>query len=100
MNTNVWVPLEKLQDMDPIWAGTTVRLYGVGLHVTDKSEDYYDYLVSYIYDNNEYLQLTNLSPGKAGNIICVIQMDQPHYYARAGNLKERIGIENTYVRMP
>ncbi|OAB45253.1 hypothetical protein [Paenibacillus glacialis] len=97
MKTDGWIPLEELNDSQYIWAGTKVRLYGVGLNVKDKAEDYYDYLLSYIYDNNEYLQLTNLSHGEAGNIICVIKKDQPNQYSLGRTLKEMMGIKDTYV---
>ncbi len=97
METEAWIPLIDIEDDGKIWAGTKVRLYNVGLNVKDKSLDYFDYLVSYIYDNNDYLQLTNLSQGEAGNIICVIKKDSPNHYALGKSLKEMMGLENTYL---
>ncbi|MGM1047780.1 hypothetical protein SAMN05661091_2930 [Paenibacillus uliginis N3/975] len=97
METDVWIPLINIEDDRKIWVGTKVRLYNVGLNVKDKSLDYYDYLVSNIYDNNDYLQLTNLSKGEAGNIICVIKKDSLHHYALGKSLKEMMESENTYV---
>ena len=41
----------------------------MGLNVEDRNDDYYKYLVSYIYKNTEFLQLTNLSPGEAENVL-------------------------------
>jgi len=92
-----WIPLESIDDNQKIWVGTKVRLFGIGLKVEDKSDDYNDYLVSYIYDNNEFLQLTNLSQGEAGNIICVIIMDKPNHYSLGKTLKEILGVQNTFV---
>jgi hypothetical protein len=89
--------MEKINDRDEIWVGTKIRLYNVGLNVKDKKDDYYDYLVSYIYDNNEYLQLTNLSQGEAGNIICVLQKELPNNYALGRTLKYMVGLEDSYV---
>ncbi|MFC4776104.1 hypothetical protein ACFO9Q_04905 [Paenibacillus sp. GCM10023252] len=97
MIENGWIFLEELDDNYKIWAGTRVRLFGVGLNVKEKSEDYYEYLVSYIYDNNEYLQLTNLSRGEAGNIICVISKDIPNHYSLGKNLKKMLDTSMTYV---
>ena len=34
-----------------------VRLYGVGLNVEDKADDYLEYIVSFIYGNDEFMQL-------------------------------------------
>ncbi|WP_440118983.1 hypothetical protein [Paenibacillus sp. QZ-Y1] len=52
--TDEWILLEQINDEELIWAGTKVRVYGLGLNVSDQAEDYNDYLVSYIYDNQEY----------------------------------------------
>ncbi|GLX66873.1 hypothetical protein [Paenibacillus glycanilyticus] len=97
MERSDWIPLRNINDDKKIWAGTKVRLYNVGLNVIDKADDYYDYLVSFIYDNVEYLQLTNLSQGEAGNIICVIKKDTPNHYALGKTLKEMMGLEYTFV---
>jgi hypothetical protein len=94
-----WIPVANIEDDSKIWAGTRVRLFNAGLMVKDKQTDYYDYLVSYIYANDDYLQLTNLSKGEAGNIICVIQKDKPNHYALGKTLKDMIGTENSYVLM-
>ena len=92
-----WIPLKNIKNGEKVWVGTKVRLYNVGLNVENKQDDYYDYLVSFIYGNNEYLQLTNLSQGEAGNIICVLQKDLPNHYATAKTLKHMIGLENSFV---
>ncbi|MCM3629791.1 hypothetical protein M3194_20845 [Paenibacillus glycanilyticus] len=97
MQTNVWIPISNISDAEKIWSGTRIRLFNVGLNVTNKENDYYDYLVSYIYDNDDLLQLTNLSQGKAGNILCVIPKDKPNHYSMGKSLKEMVGLENTYV---
>jgi len=92
-----WLPLANLNDDTKIWAGTKVRIYNVGLNVSNKSDDYYDYLVSFIYGNNDFLQLTCLSQGEAGNIICVIKKDSPNHFATGKELKRMIGMDNTWV---
>jgi len=97
METSKWIPVRNISDDEKIWAGTKVRLYNVGLKVKDKTDDYYEYLVSYIFDNNDYLQLTNLSRGKAGNILCVLKKDRPNHYSLGKTLKDMIGLDNTFV---
>lgn len=97
MQTKGWKHLINISNDEKIWVGTKIRLFNVGLNVTDKEHNYYDYLISYIYDNNDFLQLTNLSQGEAGNILCVIPIDKPNHYSLGKSLKEMVGLENTYV---
>lgn len=92
-----WKHLINISNDEKIWVGTKIRFFNIGLNVTDKEHDYYDYLISYIYDNNDFLQLTNLSQGEAGNILCVIPKDKPNHYSLGKSLKEMVGLENTYV---
>ena len=88
-----WIPLSKLDDNIKIWAGARIRLYGIN----DNAEDYYEYLVSFIYANSEYLQLVCLSQGEAGNIICVLKKDLPNHYALGKELKHMMGLANTFI---
>ncbi|MEI5906633.1 hypothetical protein WAK64_06130 [Bacillus spongiae] len=90
--------LNDVNDDEKIWAGARVRLYNVGMNLVAKENDYYEYIVSYIYDNNKYLQLTNLTTGKGGNIICVIEKEFPNHYALGKTLKYMMGLENTYFK--
>ena len=92
-----WIPMSELNDNEIIWSGRRVRLYNVGLNVTDSADDFYEYFVSEIYGNNEYFQLTCLSQGKAGNIICVIKKELPDHYALGKELKRMMGVDNTFV---
>jgi len=88
-----WIPLSEIDDNIKIWAGSRIRLYGIN----DNAEDYYEYLVSFIYANSEYLQLVCLSQGEAGNIICVLKKDLPNAYALGKELKYMMGITNTFI---
>lgn len=97
MEGDKWIPLVNIKDEEKIWAGTKVKVYNVGLNVMERKDDYYVYLVSYIFGNGDYLQLTNLSQGEAGNIVCVIKKDTPNHYALGKTLKYMIGLENTFV---
>ena len=94
-----WIPVPKISDEKIIWAGMKVRLYGVGLNVEDKTDDYLEYIVSFIYGNDEFMQLTCLSQGEAGNILCVIKKDSPNHFARGKQLKRMMGMENTFVML-
>lgn len=92
-----WMPLAQLEDTQIVWAGARVRLYDVGLNVASRAEDYYEYLVSYLYGNEAFLQLTNLSDGEAGNVLCVVEKDAPHHYCLGKSLKSAVGTERTFV---
>lgn len=73
MDNLKWISLNNIHDHEKIWAGARVRLYNVRMNNVDKENGFYEYIISYIYDNHHYLQLTNLTTGGAGNIICVIE---------------------------
>jgi len=88
-----WIPLSEIDDNIKIWAGYRIRLYGIN----DNTDDYYEYLVSFVYDNNEYLQLVCLSQGEAGNIICVLKKDLPNAHALGKELKHMMGLTNTFI---
>ena len=94
-----WIPVSDLQDDSKIWAGNRVRIFNVGLNVINKSEDYFEYIVSFIYGDNQFLQLTCLSQGEGGNTVCVLKKDLPNHYATGRELKSKIGIENTFVNL-
>lgn len=81
-----WIPIREVSDDNQIWSGTIVRVVGVNNYETE----FYDYIVSNIYDNNKYLQLTCLSRGEAGNIICVLQKEPGTNYALGKELKRML----------
>jgi|SRR5699024_8181076 len=78
-----WIPIKEISDDSQIWSGTKVRVFGVNNY----EKEFYDYIVSNIYDNNEYFQLTCLSRGEAGNIICVLQKEPRSNYVLGKELK-------------
>lgn len=83
MSKDRWLPIKEISDDTPIWSGTIVRVYGVNNH----EKYYYDYIVSFIYDNADYLQLTCLTQGEGGNIICVLQTEPNTNYSLGKELK-------------
>ena len=94
-----WIPISELRDDEKIWAGNRIRLYNVGLTIKDKTDDFYEYLVSFVYGNEQVLQLTCLSQGEAGNIICVINKDIPNHYALGAELKRMMDMDNTFINL-
>lgn len=80
MTTEVWIPIDEIQDQEPIWAGAKIRIY-------QEQEHPMEYLLSYIYGNSNELQLTCLTSGESGNIGGVIAKDLPNHYVLAQTLK-------------
>lgn len=97
MQTEKWISINEIADGQKVCAGMIVRLYNVGLNVPNRTEDYYDYLISYVFANDQYLQLVNLSLGEAGNILCILEKELPHYHALGKTLKHMVGVEDTYL---
>lgn len=98
MSTDKWIPIHELDDNAKIWAGTLVRIDNL-MFSPDETTYCYDDLVSFIYDNAEYLQLTCLTQGEAGNIMCVLKKDLPNHYALGSELKRMVGFESASVRL-
>ncbi|MDM5278194.1 hypothetical protein QUF95_12410 [Paenibacillus silvae] len=97
MTSNIWIPIDHIQDQEPIWAGTRIRMFefspnGVEQNEqkqnkAERSEQYMEYLLSYIHGNSDELQLTCLTQGEAGNIGAVVSKDLPNHYTLAQTLK-------------
>lgn len=95
MLKNDWIPVREISDETQIWSGTIVRVFGVN----NSEKEFYDYIVSFIYDNNDYLQLTCLSQGEGGNIICVLQTEPSSNYSLGRELKRMMddGTDSVFV---
>lgn len=95
MLKNDWIPVREISEETQIWSGTIVRVFGVN----NSEKEFYDYIVSFIYDNNDYLQLTCLSQGEGGNIICVLQTEPSSNYSLGRELKRMMddGTDSVFV---
>jgi len=67
--------------------------------VNNCKEDFYDYIVSFIYDNTDYLQLTCLTQGEGGNILCVLKTEPNSNYSLGRELKRMMddGTNSVFV---
>lgn len=93
MHQEKWVPLKDIADDEKIWSGTIARIYdGIS-----RQDHFYDYMVTFIYDNTEYLQLSCLSQGEGGNIICVLKREPGRNYSTGKELKRMLGSEGHSV---
>ncbi|MCY7580440.1 hypothetical protein [Bacillus altitudinis] len=84
---NDWISVQEVENDTQIWAGTVVRVFTEELNKDNLEGNFYDYIVSFIYDNNEYLQLTCLTQGEGGNIVCVLQTEPDSNYSLGKELK-------------
>ncbi|WP_322536081.1 hypothetical protein [Bacillus altitudinis] len=97
---NGWITVQEVEDDTQIWAGTVVRVFTEELNKDNLEGNFYDYIVSFIYDNNEYLQLTCLTQGEGGNIVCVLQTEPNSNYSLGKELKRMMddGTNSVFVK--
>jgi hypothetical protein len=90
-----WIPIREVSDDTKIWSGNIVRVY----RVNNCKEQFYDYIVSSIYDNSDYLQLTCLAQGEVGNIVCVLETKANTNYSLGKELKRMMddGTNSVFV---
>ncbi len=74
-----WFDLSDIKDDHLIWSGTLIRVY-----LDSNPQKYYDYIISEIFNNQDYFQLTCISSGKAGYILCVLKIESSHQKAATG----------------
>ncbi|NMD72721.1 hypothetical protein HHO41_21065 [Bacillus sp. DNRA2] len=94
-----WISVKEIADDTRIWSGTIVRIFRGALNEDNCEDSYYDYIVSFIYDNTDYLQLTCLSQGEGGNIVCVLQTEPNSNYSLGRELKRMMddGKDSVFV---
>lgn len=96
MNNN-WISLDSLENSSTlkVFAGTVIRVYSKLLF----SEDgYYDYLLSFISENSEYLQMTCLAKGEEGNIVSILKIEDGTRYTTIREVKRLCGgYEKVYI---
>ncbi|ABV64058.1 hypothetical protein [Bacillus pumilus] len=100
MIKNDWISVQEVEDDTRIWAGTIVRVFKEELNKDNIQDNFYDYIVSFIYDNNEYLQLTCLTQGEGGNIVSVLQTEPDSNYSLGKELKRMMddGKNSVFVK--
>ncbi|MGE6630409.1 hypothetical protein [Bacillus sp. NPDC077027] len=100
MIKNDWISVSEVKDDTQIWAGTIVRVFREELNKDNSEDNFYDYIVSFIYDNTEYLQLTCLTQGEGGNIVCVLQTEPGSNYSLGRELKRMMddGKESVFMK--
>lgn len=94
-----WMLIEHLKDDDKIYIGACIRFYNTAKGITEQcvlpcgEDNPLDYIISAIYDNSEYYQLTCLTQGEGGNITCVLKRENGNYFVTGREIKRMLQTE-------
>ncbi len=96
------IPFRDIPDEQEFWKGSLFRLYNVGMNVTDKEVDFYEYML--VGDNSirDYMILANSSReagrAKRGSVICHVKMleNVNRKVITGAVMKSSFGIEHAY----
>ena len=93
------IPLTDINDQDEFWMGTRFRIYNVGLNVSNKDDDYYEYMLAEIPGDSNYMLMTNVVGHKSGSALALVKttLDQNRYIVTGKSIKFSIGTEKTYL---
>jgi hypothetical protein len=97
------LPLSNILDEHEFWAGTKIRIQGVGLHVNEPHEDYYDYMLALLPTHSERMILVNISSGAGKAKAGLCHLAQPaikegkRQVVLGKELKRMLGEENVYL---
>jgi GrpB-like predicted nucleotidyltransferase (UPF0157 family) len=81
-----WILIDDIKDDEKIHKGACVRFYNTTKGLEEQcclpcgKDGHLDYIVTQVYDNTEYFQLTCLSEGEVGSITCVLLRNQLQDY--------------------
>jgi hypothetical protein len=91
-----WMLIENIKDNDKIFKGACIRFYNTAKSITEHralpcgEDDPIDYIISAIYNNSEYYQLTCLTQGEGGNITCVLKRENGSYFVTGKEIKRML----------
>lgn len=91
-----WVLIDEIKDDEKIYKGVGVRFYNTAKGLEEQcclpcgKDGHLDYIVTQVYDNTEYFQLTCLSEGEIGNITCVLLRDNGNYFVTGKEIKRML----------
>ena len=99
MLKNKWIPLADIDDKMEIWKGNRFRQYNVGLNVTDKKQDYYEYMLTEIPGEKQFMLLTCVEGYKAGSALTYVKTvkDVNKFIIEGSEIKLSMGINDTYI---
>lgn len=92
-------PLKDIHDKDEFYIGTRFRIYNVGLNVSDKKDDYYEYMLAEIPGEKEYMLITNVVGHKSGSALALVKTkkSQIKFITTGQALKFSMGTDNVFI---
>lgn len=90
-------PISEIDDKTKFYRGTRFRKYEVGLNVVNPEDDFYEYMLTIVPGESEYLLLTCVEGYKAGNPLAFVKTEPNKWFVTAKSLKWSMGIENVYL---
>lgn len=93
------IPLKDVNDEIEFWKGTRFRIYGIGLNVENKNDDFYEYMLAEIPVERAFMLLTCVEGYKSGSTIALVKTSQnkSKFIVKCKEVKFSIGIENVYL---
>lgn len=91
--------LKEIKDETEFWKGTRFRQYEIGLNVSKKEDDYYEYMLAEIPGESDFMLLTCVEGYKSGSALALVKTseDKSKLVITGKAIKYSMGIENTYL---
>ncbi|MDO5981272.1 hypothetical protein [Flavivirga spongiicola] len=92
-------PLKEIEDKLEFWKGTRFRQYQMGLNVSEKEDDYYEYMLAEIPGERDFMLLTCVEGYESGSALALVKTseDKTKFVITGKAIKYSMGIENTYL---
>jgi hypothetical protein len=92
-------PLSDIEDDIEFWKGTRFRQYEIGLNVSRKEDDYYEYMLAEIPGKRDYMLLTCVKGYKSGSALALVKTasDTSKFIVTGKAIKYSMRTENTFV---
>jgi hypothetical protein len=93
-------PLADIADNVEFWRGTRFRQYGIGLNVEKAEDDFYEYMLTLVPGESEYLLLTCVEGYKSGSPLAFVktEISKNLKCVTASSMKLSMGVENVYLK--
>jgi hypothetical protein len=91
-----WILIDNMLDDEEIYTGVCIRFYNTAKGLAEQcalpcgKDDPLDYVITEIYDNREYFQLTCLTEGEVGNITCVLKRENGNHFVTGKEIKRML----------
>ena len=94
------IPLKRIKDEEEFWKGSRFRQYKIGLNLENKEDDFYEYMLTEIPGEKEYMVLTCVEGYKSGSTLALVKTleDKSRFVVTAKAIKYSMGIENVYLK--